>query len=57
MLKNYNMNRTPNLSSFKASIFLKGPYRCVSSNIQYISTVKTQHMQGPDVYYNCVLIL
>jgi len=21
-------------------------------NIQYISSVKTQHMQGPDVYYN-----
>ena len=36
-------------------LFLKGPSLFVSSNIQYISTFKTQHMQGPDVYYDCVI--
>jgi len=25
------------------------------TDIQYISTVKTQHMQGPDVHYNWVI--
>ena len=36
--------------------FEKGSSRCVSSNIRCIGTVTTQHVQGPDVYYNTVVI-
>ena len=31
------------------TFFLKEPSHCVSSNIYYISTVNSQHMQRPDV--------
>ena len=34
---------------FTYIFYLKGPSRCASSIICYISTVNTQHMQGRDV--------
>jgi len=33
----------------------RGPSHCVSSNIYYISTFNSQHIQRPDVYYNWVI--
>ena len=45
------------------TIFCWFLYRCQSVNVSskwliyYISTVKTQHMQRPDIYYNWVILV
>ena len=36
-------------------IFWRGPSCCVLSNIYYISTVNTQHMENQLSYYNWVV--
>jgi hypothetical protein len=46
---------SPSDNRTKKHSFLKGAIPLCIINIYYISTVNTQHMRSPDVYYNWVI--